>query len=82
MSYARAKRVSKNPEKFGRGALEGIAASESGNSAVVGATFIPLLTIGIPGDIITAVIMGAFMIQGLIPGPLLFKDHAQNQFQI
>ena len=76
MSYARAKRASKHSDMFGRGSLEGIAASESGNSAVVGATFIPLLTIGIPGDIITAVIMGAFMMQGLIPGPLLFKTHA------
>ena len=82
MSYARAKRVSKNPEKFGRGSLEGVAASESGNSAVVGATFIPLLTLGIPGDIITAVIMGAFMIQGFIPGPLLFKDHSQIIYAI
>lgn len=82
MSYARAKRVSKNPEKFGKGSLEGIAASESGNSAVVGATFIPLLTLGIPGDIITAVIMGAFMIKGFIPGPLLFKDHSQMIYAI
>jgi putative tricarboxylic transport membrane protein len=82
MSYAQAKRASKTPEKFGQGSLEGIAASESGNSAVVGATFIPLLTMGIPGDIITAVIMGAFMIQGFIPGPLLFQDHAQIIYAI
>ncbi len=82
MSYARAKRVSKDAANFGRGSLEGVAASESGNSAVVGATFIPLLTIGIPGDIITAVIMGAFMIQGLIPGPLLFRDHAHTIYAI
>ncbi|MBW2130582.1 MAG: tripartite tricarboxylate transporter permease [Deltaproteobacteria bacterium] len=82
ISYGQARRASKNPEKFGNGSLEGIAASESGNSAVVGATFIPLLTMGIPGDIITAVIMGAFMIQGLIPGPLLFKDHAHMIYAI
>ena len=82
MSYGQAKRASKNPEKFGAGALEGIAASESGNSAVVGATFIPLLTLGIPGDIITAVIMGAFLIQGFIPGPLLFKEHADIIYAI
>jgi putative tricarboxylic transport membrane protein len=82
MSYARAKRVSRRSEMFGRGSLEGIAASESGNSAVVGATFIPLLTLGIPGDIITAVIMGAFMMQGFIPGPLLFKDHASIIYSI
>jgi putative tricarboxylic transport membrane protein len=82
MSYGQAKRASKNPEKFGKGSLEGIAASESGNSAVVGATFIPLLTLGIPGDIITAVIMGAFLIQGFIPGPLLFKAHANIIYAI
>jgi putative tricarboxylic transport membrane protein len=82
MSYGQAKRASKEPEKFGQGALEGIAASEAGNSAVVGATFIPLLTLGIPGDIITAVIMGAFLIQGFIPGPLLFKSHAHIIYAI
>jgi len=82
LSYAMAKRASKTPEKFGKGALEGVAASESGNSAVVGATFIPLLTLGIPGDVITAVIMGAFMIQGFIPGPLLFNDHSQMIYAI
>ena len=82
MSYGQAKRASKKPDRFGRGSLEGIAASESGNSSVVGATFIPLLTLGIPGDIITAVIMGAFLIQGFIPGPLLFKDHANLIYAI
>jgi len=82
MSYGQAKRASKDPVAFGEGSLEGIAASEAGNSAVVGATFIPLLTLGIPGDIITAVIMGAFLIQGFIPGPLLFKDHADIIYAI
>jgi putative tricarboxylic transport membrane protein len=82
MSYARAQQSSKEPEKFGNGSLEGIAASESGNSAVVGATFIPLLTLGIPGDIITAVIMGAFLMQGFIPGPLLFQEHSNLIYAI
>ena len=82
ISYGRAKRASKNPEDFGRGSLEGIAASESGNSAVVGATFIPMLTLGIPGDIVVAVIMGAFLIQGFIPGPLLFAKHADMMYAI
>jgi putative tricarboxylic transport membrane protein len=82
LSYARAKAASKKPDEFGNGSLEGIAASESGNSAVVGATFIPLLTVGIPGDIITAVMMGAFLIQGFSPGPLLFRDHAQLIYAI
>jgi len=82
ISYGRARRASKNPAGFGRGSLEGIAASESGNSAVVGATFIPMLTLGIPGDIVAAVIMGAFLIQGFIPGPLLFAKHADMMYAI
>jgi putative tricarboxylic transport membrane protein len=82
ISYGRAKRASKKPEAFGKGSLEGIAASESGNSAVVGATFIPMLTLGIPGDIVAAVIMGAFLIQGFIPGPMLFAKHADMMYAI
>lgn len=82
MSYGQAKRSSREPDKFGKGSLEGIAASEAGNSSVVGATFIPLLALGIPGDIITAIIMGAFMIQGLIPGPMLFAEHASLIYAI
>lgn len=76
LSYNEAKRGSKHPEEFGKGSLEGIAAAESGNNGVCGATLIPLLTLGIPGDVITAVMLGAFMIQGLTPGPLLFQEKA------
>ncbi|MDE0344709.1 MAG: tripartite tricarboxylate transporter permease, partial [Boseongicola sp.] len=72
LSYSEAKRTSKTPEKFGTGEIEGVAAAESGNNGVAGATMIPLLALGIPGDIITAIILGAFMIHGLRPGPLLF----------
>ncbi len=74
-SYAQAKKMSKEPEKFGHGAIEGVAAAEAGNNAVAGANLIPLLTLGIPGDIGAAILLGAFMIQGLHPGPLLFKEH-------
>lgn len=74
MSYGIAKRASANPEEFGKGSLEGVAAAESGNNAVTGATLIPLLTLGIPGDTITAVMLGAFLIQGLIPGPRLIQQ--------
>lgn len=70
-----AKNSSKNPEKFGKGALEGIAAAESGNNAVNGTTFIPLLTLGIPGDVITAILLGAFVVHGLRPGPFLMRDY-------
>jgi putative tricarboxylic transport membrane protein len=82
ISYARAKVSSKHPELFGKGSLEGIAASESGNSAVVGATFIPLLSLGIPGDTVTAIMTGAFLMHGLIPGPLMFKENVQIIYAI
>lgn len=72
--YGEAKRASKHPEKFGTGVIEGIAASEAGNSSVCGANLIPLLTLGIPGDMVAAVLLGAFMIHGMQPGPLLFQE--------
>jgi putative tricarboxylic transport membrane protein len=75
ISYGMAKRGSKHPEEFGYGSLEGVAAAEAGNNAVCGATLIPLLTLGIPGDSVTAVMLGAFLIQGLVPGPELIPKH-------
>jgi len=75
MSYSEARRTSKNPTKFGTGEIEGVAAAEAGNNGVAGATMIPLLALGIPGDVITAIILGAFMIHGLRPGPLMFQDN-------
>ncbi|EQM81377.1 tripartite tricarboxylate transporter permease [Stutzerimonas stutzeri] len=75
ISYSEAKRRSPNRANFGKGELEGVAASESGNNGVAGATLIPLLSLGIPGDVITAIILGAFMIHGLTPGPVLFQEN-------
>ncbi len=75
LSYSEAKRTSKVANNFGKGELEGIAASEAGNNGVCGATMIPLLALGVPGDVITAVILGAFMIHGLRPGPILFEQN-------
>ncbi|NDW04525.1 tripartite tricarboxylate transporter permease [Jiella pacifica] len=75
LSYGEARRNSKTPETFGRGEIKGVAAAESGNNGVAGATLIPLLALGIPGDVVTAVILGAFMLQGLTPGPLMFQDN-------
>jgi putative tricarboxylic transport membrane protein len=69
-------RNSKQPETFGQGSLEGLAAAESGNNAVNGSTLVPLLTLGIPGDIITAVMLGALMMHNITPGPMLFKENA------
>lgn len=72
LSYSEARRNSKNRANFGKGEIEGVAASEAGNNGVCGATLIPLLALGVPGDVITAIIIGAFMIHGLQPGPMMF----------
>src|SRR5690606_31512167 len=68
MGYSAAKSASKTPEEFGQGTLEGVAAPEAANNAVNGPTMVPLLTLGIPGDNITAILLGAFVAQGLRPG--------------
>lgn len=77
MSYAFTKAAARNPESFGKGNLKGIAAAESANSSVVGANLIPLLTLGIPGSVSAALIISAFMIHGLQPGPLLFENQGR-----
>jgi putative tricarboxylic transport membrane protein len=76
MSYAVEKRVSANPEKFGRGAIEGIAAPEAANNAAVQTAFIPTLSLGIPGDALMAVLLGAMMIHGIVPGPQFIIEHS------
>lgn len=75
LAYAAEKRFSKHPEKFGTGIIEGVAAPEGANNAATGGALVPLLTLGIPGGASTAVMLGALMIHGLKPGPLLFKQH-------
>ena len=74
LSYSEAKRASKKPEDFGQGSLEGVAAAESANNATAGGALIPLMALGVPGDVITAVLLGAFLIHGLAPGPQLFTE--------
>lgn len=74
IAYNETRRASKTPEKFGTGYAPGIAATESANNAVCAAALIPLLALGVPGDVVTAVLMGGLMIQGLAPGPLLFQN--------
>lgn len=80
--YNEAKRWSKHSEKFGTGILEGVAAPEAGNNAATGGAMVPLLSLGIPGSETTAVLLGAFMIQGISPGPLLFRDHIDVAYGI
>jgi putative tricarboxylic transport membrane protein len=75
ISYAVEKRISKTPERFGTGMIEGVAAPETANNAYSNAAMIPLFTLGVPGSAVIAIIMGAFMMNGLIPGPFLFKEH-------
>jgi len=72
LSYSEARRKSPNKENFGKGEIEGVAAAEAGNNGVAGSTLIPLLALGVPGDVITAIILGAFMVHGLQPGPMMF----------
>lgn len=71
VSYAEAMRSSKNPEKYGKGSIQGIAAAESANNSMCGGAFVPMLTFGIPGDPTTAVVLGVLIINGLQPGPQL-----------
>ncbi len=82
MSYDQAMKRSKHKEEFGKGRLEGIGASESANSAVVASSMIPLFVLGIPGNLAVAMLMGAFMIHGMQPGPLMFKENAQLMYGI
>jgi len=77
LSYSIEKRVSKTPERFGKGAIEGVVAPETANNAYGNAALIPLFTLGIPGSPVIAILMGAFMMNGLIPGPSLFKEHGE-----
>ncbi len=75
VSYAVEKKLSKNPERFGNGAIEGVAAPESANNSAASGAFIPLLTLGIPSNVLMAILIGALMMHGITPGPMLMKEH-------
>jgi putative tricarboxylic transport membrane protein len=77
VSYAVEKRLSSHPEDFGTGVMEGVAAPEAANNAAAGGTFVPLMTLGIPANAGTAVLLGAFILQGIQPGPLLMVQHPE-----
>ncbi len=76
-SYSLEKRLSKTPEEFGKGAIEGVAGPESANNAAAQTSFIPLLTLGIPAHPVMALMIGAFIIQGITPGPNVIKDEPE-----
>lgn len=75
LGYSEAKRNSKHPEEFGKGAINGVAGPESANNAVTGGCLVPMLTLGIPGNAVSAVFLGGLLIHGLVPGPELFIKH-------
>jgi len=77
ISYDYARKLNKEPDRFGDGVPEGIAAPESSNNAVTGGALIPMMTLGIPGDPVTAILIGALLIHGLAPGPLLFVENGE-----
>jgi len=77
ISYGLEKRISKHPEKFGTGVIEGVAAPEAANNAATAGCMVPLLTLGIPPNVVMAVLIGAFLTHGVQPGPLLVKEHPE-----
>jgi putative tricarboxylic transport membrane protein len=77
LAYTVEKKVSKHPEQFGKGAIEGVAAPESANNAGATAAMVPMLTLGIPGSATTAIMLGGLMMWGLRPGPMLFEKNPQ-----
>ena len=82
INYSMGKRFSKHPEEFGNGAMEGVACSESGNNAATGGALIPLITLGLPGSSVAAILLGGMMIHGLVPGASMFKEHASTTYGI
>jgi putative tricarboxylic transport membrane protein len=77
VAYGESRRSARDDSMFGKGDIRGIAASESGNNAVAASSLIPLVTLGIPGSVAAAVMFGAFMVQGMIPGPMLMLEHPE-----
>ena len=77
IAYGLEKRIAKNPDRFGKGAIEGVASPESANNAAASTSFIPLLTLGIPPNVVLAVLFGAFLIHGVTPGPLMLQENPE-----
>lgn len=75
VSYSVEKRISRTPEEFGKGSIAGLAAPESANNAAAQSSFIPLLTLGVPGNSVMAIMLGALMVHGISPGPLMIQQH-------
>src|SRR5699024_5193579 len=82
IAYATAKNVSKTPEEFGKGHPGGVVASESSNNAAIGGALVPLISLGIPGDTVTAMLLGGLVLHGLQPGPMLIQNHGDVVYGI
>ncbi|MFM9847064.1 MAG: tripartite tricarboxylate transporter permease [Hyphomicrobiaceae bacterium] len=82
LAYTWTKRADPDPDRFGKGAIEGVAAAETADNAAVPASLVPMFAIGLPGSVSTALLMGAFMMHGLTPGPFLFRDDAVLVYSI
>ncbi|HHW03056.1 MAG TPA: Tat pathway signal protein [Thermoanaerobacterales bacterium] len=82
LAYGVIKNRSKYPEKFGTGIIDGVVASETSNNAAIGGALVPLLSLGIPGDTVTAMLLGGLTMQGISPGPLMFKEHVDMVYAI
>lgn len=82
IAYSASKKLSKHPELYGTGCIDGVIASETANNAVSGGALIPLLTMGIPGDAGTAMLLAAFMLHGITPGPLLFDKYSDTIYAV
>ncbi|MGE0846808.1 MAG: tripartite tricarboxylate transporter permease, partial [Flavobacteriaceae bacterium] len=82
LAYAHARKSSKHPERFGKGDIAGVVAPETANNAVTGGAMIPLLSLGIPGDPATALVLSGLLIHGLVPGPMLFIEHPGEIYEI
>lgn len=82
LSYDYAKKLSRTPERFGKGAIAGVSAPEAANNAVAGGALVPMMTLGIPGDPVTAILIGALLVHGLAPGPLLFLENGAFAYSV
>lgn len=82
VAWDQSRRVAKKPEEYGKGSLEGLAASTTANNACLGGALTTMMALGLPGDAVTAILIGAFIIYGVQPGPIMFRDHASFVYMV
>lgn len=82
VAWDQSRRIAKRPEEYGKGSLEGLAASTTANNACLGGALTTMMALGLPGDAVTAILIGAFIIYGVQPGPIMFRDHASFVYMV